>query len=171
MKTYTGNFTIGTCGHRIAMLLLAAAAPGAVGVGVVTTLASVVGAGASSPSGPTRISVPRPGQELTFADRPTGLIAVPMNTGGRAAGQPAVSSLPPAPLTGPRPRTLPPGVIARSDYVRRTGDDRISFTIVHPPRGPFGVPWLNHGMPGQHTGGDVEQIPGAAPTITPAGTR
>ncbi|MCE2967158.1 MAG: hypothetical protein ACK5WB_11770 [Phycisphaerales bacterium] len=171
MKTSTGNFPGGTRIQRFATLLVSAAAWGALGAGVLTTLTSPASADEKSPLNTATIIVPRPGQELASSDRPSGLIAVPTNTGGRAAGQPAVSSLPPAPLAGPRPRTLPPGVIARSDYVRRTGDDRISFTIVHPPRGPFGVPWLNHGMPGQHTGGDVEQIPGAAPTITPAGTR
>lgn len=153
------------------MLLVSAAAWGAVGAGVLTTPSAAASAEEKSPLNTATIIVPRPGQELASSDRPTGLIAVPTNTGGRAAGQPAVTSLPPAPLAGPRTRTLPPGVIARSDYVRRTGDDRISFTIIHPPRGPFGVPWLNHGMPVQHAGGGTEPVPGASPTITPAGTR
>ncbi len=117
------------------------------------------------PSSP--IAVPRPGPQLADADRPANLIAVPSNTRGRAPGQPAVSSLPRSPLVGPRPRTPSAGIVARSDMVRRFGDDRISFTIIRFPHGPFGTPWLNPPEPSFPPHLWPTPVPAPAPLYAP----
>jgi hypothetical protein len=122
-------------------------------------------AGTLPPSSP--IAVPRPGPQLADEDRPTNLIAVPSNTRGRAPGQPAVSSLPRSPLVGPRPRTPSAGIVARSDMVRRFGDDRISFTIIRFPHGPFGTPWLNPPEPSFPPHLWPTPVPAPAPLYAP----